>query len=140
MKKHLIIAGIICAVTIPPAAAVTKCVALNSSTTCTYSSGAAGQSNWSARCGGIVIHGVAFCGSQDGVEMGRKNVSVTISSTSADNKYCWCRMFSPAFSLWVFSGSYPSAGKCADRCAANCAEAVQYDPDFRPALFSGLSD
>ena len=35
MRKHLIIAGIICAASIPPATAVTKCVALGSNTTCT---------------------------------------------------------------------------------------------------------
>ena len=72
MKKHLIIVGIICAASIPPAYAVTKCVKLSPSTTCTSPSGVNGQSNWSATCGGIEIQGVAFCGSQSGGSTGER--------------------------------------------------------------------
>ena len=98
MKKHLLIAGLICVATIPPAAAVTKCVKLTSSTTCSTYSGEHGQSNWSATCGGVSIQGVAFCGSQNGGSQGATSTAVTISTTSDDNKYCWCRMISPAVS------------------------------------------
>ena len=140
MKKHLIIAGIICAASIPPAAAVTKCVALNSSTTCTSSSGVVGQSNWSATCGGIAIQGVAFCGSQDGGSAGTKSKNVTTSSASDNNKYCWCKMVSPAVSSWVFSYSPKSAGICADNCAYSCASNARGNSAWRSALFSGLSD
>ena len=140
MKKHLIIAGIICAASIPPAYAVTKCVKLTSSTKCTSSSGADGQSNWSATCGGIAIQGVAFCGSQDGGSMGTKSENVTTSSTSDDNKYCWCKMVSPAVSSWVFNYSDSSAGYCVNGCARNCAHYARYSTAFRSALFSGLSD
>ena len=138
MKKHLIIAGIICAASIPPAYAVTKCVKLTSSTTCTTSSG--NGSNWSATCGGIAIQGVAFCGSQKGGAMGTKSENVTTSSTSDDNKYCWCKMVSPAVSSWVFNTTNSSAGSCANYCASHCASNAQYRSDFRSALFSGLSD
>ena len=140
MKKHLIIAGIICAASIPPAAAVTKCVALNSSTTCTSSSGAPGQSNWSATCGGIEIQGVAFCGSRNGVFAGTKSENVTTGSTSDDNKYCWCKMVSPAVSRWVFHPADTLAGSCAYSCAYLCAADAQGSASFRSALFSGLSD
>ena len=140
MKKHLIIAGIICAASIPPAYAVTKCVKLTPSTTCTSSSGAFGQSNWSATCGGIEIQGVAFCGSQNGGSIGATSESVTTSSTSDDNKYCWCKMVSPAVSSWVFNVSAESAGACAYLCAYNCAGRARSVSDFRSALFSGLSD
>ena len=142
MKKHLIIAGIICAASIPPAYAVTKCVKLTPSTTCTSSYGATGQSNWSATCGGIKIQGVAFCGSQKGGSAGATTESVTTSSNPDNNKYCWCKMVSPAVSSWVFY-NYPSttAGVCATTCAYGCAlGAGQTNSAFRSALFSGLSD
>ena len=141
MKKHLIIAGIICSATIPPAYAVTKCVKLTSSTTCTSHSGAVGQSNWSATCGGIEIQGVAFCGSQNGGSIGATTETVTTSFTSDDNKYCWCKMVSPAVSSWVFyDESGTSASDCPYFCAMYCANVAKANPPFRSGLFSGLSD
>ncbi len=140
MKKHLIIAGIICAASIPPAYAVTKCVKLTSSTTCTSVSGAFGQSNWSATCGGIEIQGVAFCGSQNGGSMGTKSEKVTTSSTSDDNKNCWCKMVSPAVSRWVFAYTHDSAGHCADGCSNNCGFISEESEPGRAGLYSGLSD
>ena len=138
MKKHLIIAGIICSATIPPAYAVTKCVKLTPSTTCTTSSG--NGSNWSATCGGVSVSGVAFCGSQDGGSEGKTSETVTTSTTSDDNKYCWCKMVSPAVSSWVFVTSSTTAGGCVYNCASVCAGRARNDSDFRSALFSGLSD
>ena len=141
MKKHLIIAGIICAASIPPAYAVTKCVKLTPSTTCKSYYGVIGRSNWSATCGDIKIQGVAFCGSRNGGSIGTKSETVTTSSTSDNNKYCWCKMVSPAVSSWVFSFSYTDAGSCATTCAYGCAlGAGQTNSAFRSALFSGLSD
>ena len=140
MKKHLIIAGIICAASIPPAYAVTKCVKLTSSTTCTSSYGATGQSNWSATCGGIAIQGVAFCGSQDGGSAGTKSENVTTSTTSEDNRYCWCKMVSPAVSSWVSRNPFTTAGLCAAGCANSCALGARNSSAWRSALFSGLSD
>ena len=140
MKKHLIIAGIICAASIPSAYAVTKCVKLTSSTTCTSNYGSTGQSNWAATCGGIEIQGVAFCGSQNGGSTGTKSETVTTSSTSDNNKYCWCKMVSPAVSSWVFFYTRTSAGGCANGCAYNCAHGALHDSDFRSGLFSEFSD
>ena len=138
MKKHLIIAGIICAVSIPPAYAVTKCVKLTTSTTCTNAYSA--KSNWSVTCGGVQIQGVAFCGSLDGDSVGTKSGSVTTSSNSDDNRHCWCKMVSPAVSAWVFNSSGMFAGGCLLDCAYNCAVNAQSNPVFRSGLFSGLSD
>ena len=140
MKKHLLIAGLICAAAIPPAFAVTKCVKLNSSTTCSTYSSATGQSNWSATCDGVSVQGVAFCGSQDGVSIGATTDAVTTSTTSDNNKYCWCKMVSPAVSRWVFSGAYTLAGRCAYACADDCAIFARHFASFRSALFSNLSD
>ena len=139
MKKHLIIAGIICAASIPPAYAVTKCVKLTPSTTCKRYSGASDQSNWSATCGGIEIQGVAFCGSQKGGSAGAKSETVTTSPASDDNVHCWCKMVSPAVSRWLF-GVASSADDCPFLCAMYCANVAKANPPFRSALFSGLSD
>ncbi len=139
MKKHLIIVGIICAVTIPPAYAVTKCVKLTSSTTCTTST--SNGSNWYATCGGIEIQGVAFCGSQNGGSEGVTTETVPTSSTSEDNRYCWCKMVSPAVSRWVFAyNGHGSAGHCADECSLYCAFIAEESEPGRAGLFSGLSD
>ena len=139
MKKHLIIAGIICAVSIPPAYAVTKCVKLTPSTTCTSYSGASGQPNWSATCGGIEIQGVALCGAQNGGSPGRTSETVNISSNSDNNIHCWCKMVSPAVSSWVYRNM--SSSNCASGCASSCAGYLQGGLSaFRSGLFSGLSD
>ena len=140
MKKHLLIAGLICMATIPPVSAVTKCVKLSSSTTCSNYSGATGQSNWSVTCGGVSVQGVAFCGSQSGGSQGATSTTVTISSTVDNNKYCWCKMVSPAVSRWVFHGAVTSAGYCANRCAHSCALYAQANASFRSAMFGSLSD
>ena len=120
----------------PPAFAVTKCVKLTPSTTCSGNSGDYGQSNWSATCGGVPIQGVAFGGSQDGGSIGATTDAVTISFTGNDNKYCWCKMVSPAVSRWVFGGAEPSVGVC----AYYCVSAAHNNASFRSALFSNLSD
>ena len=123
-----------------PVYAVTKCVKLNSSTTCSTYSGATGQSNWSATCDGVSVQGVAFCGSQNGVSIGATTDAVTTSTTSDNNKYCWCKMTSPAVSRWVFSYARTPAGYCAINCANACAYYAQNNASFRSALFSGLGD
>ncbi len=138
MKKHLIIAGIICAASIPPAYAVTKCVKLTPSTLCTTSS--SNGSNWYATCGGIEIQGVAFCGSQEGASEGVTTETVTTSSTSDDNRHCWCKMVSPAVSRWVFAYTHDSAGHCADGCSNNCGFISEESEPGRAGLYSGLSD
>ena len=141
MKKHLIIAGIICAVSIPPAYAVTKCVKLRPSTTCTSFSGSYYHSNWSANCGGIGIQGVAFCGSNDGGLSGTKTEGLTVTPDDKANKYCWCKMVSPAVSLWVFSGiTFEDSADCMNKCAFTCGEATNNDSNVRLGMFSEFSD
>ena len=141
MKKHLIIAGIICAASIPPAYAVTKCVKLRPSTTCTSFSGSYYYSNWSATCGGIGIQGVVFCGSKGaGGLFGTTTDNVVATSKNEDNKYCWCKMVSPAVSSWVYSGSFTDGATCMNKCAYNCGEATNNYSSVRSGLFSGLSD
>ncbi len=139
MKKYLLITGLICAATIPPATAVTKYVALTPSTTCSSFFGR--DSDFSATCDGTSIEGIAFCGSQNGGSMGATtNYYVEISYTLDNNKYCWCRMISPAVSQWVFSRSYSTAASCATNCASTCAYNLRDEASIRASMFSNLSD
>ncbi len=145
MKKVLIITsmctGLICVW--GNAEAATKCVALNSSTTCT-SSPSTGSLDWSATCttdgNSVAISGIAGCSSQNGGSMGAKSDTISTSSTTEDNMYCWCKMTSPAVSSWVFFSDLGSAANCAIGCASSCAYGVRSNAAFRSALFSGLGD
>ena len=147
MKKHLILAGVITTVlTTTGAHAVTKCVALNGiNTTCTsdflqYEY----HIDWAATCttNGVStpISGIGICSGTQGASQYATATELDTFLTSDDNRYCWCRMISPAVSRWVFYGSTASAGVCDRRCAYICANVVQGVEDFRSALFGSLSD
>ena len=147
MKKHLIIAGIICAIIIPPAGAVTKCVALKSNTTCS-STPEYYQIDWYATCTttigsshkGVGITGISACSSTSGNTVGKTSERISTSSTTNNNKYCWCKMTSPVVSQWVFNNMEASNGGCIYSCSYNCAKYAQNNASFRNGLFSNLSD
>ncbi len=143
MKKHLIIAGIICVASIPSAYAVTKCVKLSSSTTCSYVNPGNYVVDWTSNCKSsgtsVAISGISQCSSTSGSSTGQKATSLEISG-GTDDKYCWCKMVSPAVSTWVFDNGLGSAANCAINCAYACAGDVASFASFRSALFSGLSD
>ena len=145
MKLKIILAGaIFCAMVAAPAHAVTKCVALNSSTTCTSSySQYQGHTDWAATCttNGVStpISGIGICSSTQGSKY-QTATELDTSSTADDNKYCWCRMISPAVSRWVFYHSTASSGFCAQGCARDCASGVRLNAAFGSALFGSLSD
>ena len=144
MKSKIIIAGLLCTIIAPPALAVTKCVALNSSsTTCTSSGSATGHTDWAATCTtnrvSTPISGIGICSSTKGTSQYATATELAISSTSGDNKYCWCKMTSPAVSRWVFY-SIPSGLSCAQYCAGSCANGVLSPGAFQSALFGSLSD
>ena len=147
MKKHLILVGVITTVlTTTGAHAVTKCVALNnSSTTCTSNNTEYQyHTDWAATCttNGVStpISGIGICSSTDGGSTGATATELDTSSTADENLNCWCKMTSPAVSRWVCDGSLTSAGNCARDCASNCALLVRYAAAFRSALFGSLSD
>ena len=146
MKSKILIAGaILCAISAAPAHAVTKCVALNSNTTCTsdyvqYQN----HTDWAATCttNGVStpISGIGICSSTSDSSTSQTATELDISSTSDDNKYCWCRMISPAVSRWVYANKIPSANYCPQNCAYFCADYVQRIMMFRVRLFGSLSD
>ena len=145
MKKQIIIiAGLVSVIMTPPALAVTKCVALNSNTTCTYKNPGDNVAGWTSTCttNGVntPISGIGICSSTTGESYGETATELDISSTADNNTYCWCKMTSPAVSRWVSPNSYTPADVCAMQCASTCASAVRNSAAFRSALFSSLSD
>ena len=145
MKSKILIAGaMLCAITTTGAHAVTKCVALNSSTTCTSNETQyLNHTDWAATCTtkgvSTPISGIGICSSTQ-VSGYQTATELDTSSTADDNKYCWCKMTSPAVSRWASISSHASAGDCARRCAYNCAHYVQSIMSFRFALFGSFSD
>ena len=142
-KQFLIAGAMLCAITTTGAHAVTKCVALNSSTTCRSNDSLyQNHADWAATCttNGVStpISGIAICSSTKG-GMAATATELDISSTVDENMYCWCKMISPAVSRWV-SGGGSSASGCAEVCASFCAMAPQNYPIFKSMLLGSLSD
>ena len=137
MKKTLLIAGLVCVTIIPPAAAVTKCVALNSNTTCDTGDGTSGNVVVNATCTtngtSVDVQIVGSLSSTRGTSEGETN-----SAPSSSNRlYCWCKMISPAVSKWVYAYYTTNSS---DMCSATCSRYLSFNDDFRNALFSNLSD
>ena len=148
MKSKILIAGArLCAITTTGAHAVTKCVALNSSsTTCTSSySQYLEHTDWAATCttNGVStpIRGIGICSStKGGTSTGATATELDTSYDVNENHNCWCKMTSPAVSRWVFNRSDLPAYECAGDCAYYCAIAVQDLASVRSGLFGSLSD
>ena len=145
-KQFLIAGAMLCAITTTGAHAVTKCAALNSSTTCTsdYSQDDT-HIDWAATCttNGVStpISGIGICSSTEcATHQYATATELDTSFTTNDHKYCWCKMISPAVSRWVSVGPYTSAGDCARYCTYACAVYPEVDAGFRSALFGSLSD
>ena len=68
-SKILITSAILCAISAAPAHAVTKCVALNSSTRCSaYATN--GTTDWTGTCAGTPVSGVGVCSNTKGTTIG----------------------------------------------------------------------
>ncbi|HIS70473.1 MAG TPA: hypothetical protein IAD02_00590 [Candidatus Enterousia intestinigallinarum] len=126
-----------------PASAVTKCVKLSSSTTCSYVDPGTYVVDWTSNCTSsgtsVAISGISQCSSTSGSSVGQKATALKISG-GTDDKECWCKMVSPAVSSWVFANFSRSASLCANACASICASYARIHSAFRAGLFSGLSD
>ncbi len=144
MKSKILIAGaILCAISAAPAHAVTKCVALNSNTTCSAAYATNGTTDWTGTCAGTPVSGVGVCSNTKGTTIGTAQTSITTAlGTGSNNIHCWCKMTSPAVSSrWIYGGSSDlSSDHCGYICAANCATYLQSQSAFRRAMFSSLSD
>lgn len=146
MKKHFIMAGILATSIIQPATAVTKCVALNSTTTeCSGLSSTTYGSEWSATCttNGITttIRGIGVCSSTPDPDDGNTVASIEYSTNPSENKECWCRMISPAVSQWVhYYYNYTSAEYCSEMCSSVCSNYLYNSSYFRGSFFKSMTD
>ena len=145
MKKHFIMAGILATSIIQPATAVTKCVALNSTTTeCSEPSAPSNGSEWRATCttNGITttIMGIGVC-SATPPPSGYTVASIQYSTNPSENKECWCRMISPAVSQWVhYYNPNTSAEYCATMCSSVCSNYLAYSSGYRGSFFKSMTD
>lgn len=131
MNKYLICATIIGILGInTPANAVTKCVALDYSTDCSFANGSG--SDFYATCGNTSVQGVAQC-SDNSYEETRSEL--TITTPLADNQSCYCRMIRPAVSMWIYR---MGAEDCFANCAQLCANGLRGNSSFRANLFQTL--
>lgn len=136
-SQMLIIAGVMCTTLSAPAFGVVQCVALNENTTCTgyHESGM----SWATTCNSIQVEGVAMCGNEDGGVIGAVSETTGVSTDeSLDNQniHCWCKMTSPATSLWIYRPPmiFTDNGSLSS-CARLCAVELTRNQEFKEAMF-----
>ena len=144
-SKILIVGAMLGTVVIEPAMAVTKCVALNSSTTCLFKNPGYNVADWTSECTAngvsVLISGIGICSATepDGYSVS-DTVALEISSAADENQECWCKMTSPAVSsIWVHN-SNGSGSFCLKNCAYYCASMMRLNASFRARMFSALGD
>lgn len=143
MKLKILIAGVaVFCVIVAPAAAVVKCVKLTQSSTCTSTTANNSSPEWTATCGGTPIKGIGICSDKKGSSVGSKSSSLTIDYYTDENKYCWCKIISPAVSSqWTYDDyNYTSGADCARDCAYGCAADIETNAALRSSLLYGFSD
>ena len=156
--KNIVMLSAILAVVSVPAAAVQKCVALGSGTTCTAPGGLSkpptGIADWSLTCRtnstSVTVNGIGVCAGQVGnttTPLDSLTISTCFSTgqcpAEGEAVNCWCRMLSPALSQWVYSGlRYRSESECVNQCASTCYQYLIDKQALRNTLFgtSTLSD
>ena len=150
--KNIVMLSAILAVVSVPAAAVQKCVALGSGTTCAatgkLSNPPTGKADWELTCTtnreSVTVKGIGVCSSVRGTTSSPVD-SLTTSTcfstgqcpASGDAVYCYCRMVSPALSQWVaLQMAFASESTCLQNCASTCYQNLIDDRAVRTALFS----
>ncbi len=127
-----------------PAWGTVKCVALNSSTNCTFVQALSSQSDWGSVCSNINISGVSMCGymaNNWNASVGWATESVQLSSDLYKNDKCFCKMMSPAVSRWVYAKDFSGdggAGNCATWCQSACAGILAENSALRSGMFGVL--
>ena len=150
--KNIVMLSAILAVVSVPAAAVQKCVALGSSTTCTATGGLSrpptGKADWELTCRtnstSVTVKGIGVCSATRGTTsspVSSLTTSTCISAgscpASGDAVYCYCRMVSPALSQWVaLQMAFASESTCLQNCGSTCYQNLIDDRAVRTALFS----
>ena len=140
MNKIFILSALGAILTVPAIAGVQRCVALNSSTTCSFAVPEDQASVWESSCTTngqyVPIRGVIACGTEYG-DLGETADTVYASSNSSN---CWCKAISPAISKWVSVGEQTetSVAGCEMKCATDCAQFMSENVAFRNAIISTM--
>ncbi|MBE6460022.1 MAG: hypothetical protein E7009_03510 [Alphaproteobacteria bacterium] len=143
MKKIFLIltmAGV--PITVPVIAAQ-KCIALDANLTVTSSYAESYETYWSATLSnGIKVEGDGICSDSVGGTAPVKQLD--LSSPDIYRSHCWCRIFSPAVSYWVYTfwleDADGGASDCRDECSEHCRYYFVNDTSYRVKMFSQLSD
>lgn len=118
-----------------PSWAVSMCLEMTSSTSCTNpgTSVPISQPDWTIRCSGITIRGVGVCSSSST----RVASNPTVSSSSY---YCWCKMIYPAISDFVrmTSTAWGQFDWCEGACAQRCSQLFYNNATFRNNILKTL--
>lgn len=146
MKRHLLIATIICAATTLPASAIIKNIAINEYLSCAHVS-PYGHADWVAECfqqttdtPSLRVFGIAACSNQSGTGYSDTSDKITASYNIDDNIHCWCKMTVPAVSSWVYTSGLGDYGTCVENCNTSCGVAIRQNSNFRKNMFKSLSD
>lgn len=125
--KKLIIIFLITVATVTESHAVTKCLALNSSTRCSGGTASVGTIEWSANCStgntAFTISGIAACSSLNANSGTAANSLPTVTQSETDPegvKFCWCKTTSPVVSRWI-KANVPSEYTNLRNCLATCS-------------------
>lgn len=114
-----------------------RCLNISASTTPTVSTPSNNTINWTATSASTGITGISHCASTSG-SVGSTATSLTISTTLANNLYCWCRIIRPTVSAWSFGATYSATTTCDTSCAAKCASLFSSNGTFRNALINSM--
>lgn len=129
MKNNLIrfgMIGALCVIAhIAPANAVVKCVLRPDN--CQYDRNADGDNVWSRQCSSgdnsLVITGFSACA----IDRGRVIEKLDVDTTGTMNNACYCKVFSPFESKWVYSRTTVTS----DLCAEECGYLLNWDEFFK---------
>lgn len=139
MKKILTITAL-CGIFAVPAGAVQKCVALDVDVIPTEVLYTEGLADWSVVYPDVTIRGIAVCSNISADEHSTSNTLEYSTYNAELNSECWCRMISPAVSLWVYTTSQDDGAYCAETCPRICANRTKNMTGFRASLFSNLNN
>lgn len=129
MKNNLIrfgMIGALCVIAhIAPANAVVKCVLRPNN--CQNDRNADGDNVWSRRCSSgdnsLVITGFSACA----IHRGTVIEKLDVDTSGTRNNTCYCKVFSPFESKWVYSRTTVTS----DLCAEECGYLLNWDEFFK---------
>ena len=124
--------------TVYHAAGVQRCLTLDASEAPMMTSSSSQSVGWSATINSITLHGISHCGTSTG-SVGTTTRAIDVSTTLANNQYCWCRITRPSSSNWTYAYAYTSNTTCDTSCGQKCADLISLNSTFRKALINSMT-